>query len=213
MKHARLYFVILAVIAVAGCASSSYLHYEPSKYEIHSSKRFSVEFGQFWDLYVEELSKSFFVINNIEKESRIINVSFSVNQPSEYVDCGRSERISNHPATGKQHFNYLSVDDSTYQAGVDNTNFLWTIKRDTALDGRANIFMAPDGPETLLRVNVRYVWSVDVSGISNVGHTSRDTHRLSFSTSETGSLGSGEDKLVCVSNGKLEARLLNLVSE
>ena len=198
---------------MGGCASSSMIYHEPSKYEIPSSKLYSMDFERFWDLYVEELSKSFFVINNIEKESRIINVSFSVNQPSEYVDCGRSERTSNHPATGKQRFNYRVADDSTYQAGVANTNFLWTVERDTALDGRVNIFMAPDDPETLLRVNVRYVWSVDVSGTSNTGHVSSNTERVSFSTSEVGSRGSGDDKYMCVSNGKLEARLLNLVSE
>src|SRR3972149_6139198 len=48
--------------------------------------------SEVWDILVKELSKSFYVINNIDKESRIIKVSFSSNNPSEYIDCGKAYR-------------------------------------------------------------------------------------------------------------------------
>lgn len=41
---------------------------------------------------MKQLAKSFFVVNNIEKESRLINVSFSTETPEKYINCGRTTR-------------------------------------------------------------------------------------------------------------------------
>jgi hypothetical protein len=84
------------------------------------------------------------VINNISKDSRLINVSFSSNKPNDYVDCGQTSRRSNHPATGDQQFVYNVADSSSYNAGQDGTNVLWNLNRRTKLDGRANIYIAPE---------------------------------------------------------------------
>ena len=54
----------------------------------------SLPFNSAWDANVSKLSESFFVINNIRKES---NVSFSANRPSLYIDGGFATRPSRHP--------------------------------------------------------------------------------------------------------------------
>jgi len=46
------------------------------------------KFAVVWDRLVENLAREFFVINNISKESRIINVSYSIIEPEGVVDCG-----------------------------------------------------------------------------------------------------------------------------
>src|SRR5579864_3356990 len=45
-----------------------------------------------WDRLVRQLSRGFYVINNIDKASRLINFSFSSDAPQDYVDCGSTHR-------------------------------------------------------------------------------------------------------------------------
>ncbi len=202
-------------LMLAACASSSVNYRTPSTYNITTEKVLNFSFSKAWDSYVAKLSESFFVINNISKESRIINVSFGTNQPGEFVDCGHTTRTSNHPATGKQTFSYEVADDSVYNAGVQGTNVVWRVRRDTSLEGRANIYMAPNGNQTNLKVNARYVWSSNVSASSNVGGTGLDHKTVSFSTKEIATQSDESfGTLVtwsCRSNGTLEKRLLNLI--
>ncbi len=49
-------------------------------------------FDTVWDRLVGRLATGFFVINNIDKASRLINVSYSSDSPGEFIDCGRSTR-------------------------------------------------------------------------------------------------------------------------
>jgi len=73
-----------------GCATqgiSTRQYTENVPVQIKNEIVVSKPYTQVWDIMVKEISKSFYVINNIDKESRIINLSFSTNSPTEYVDC------------------------------------------------------------------------------------------------------------------------------
>jgi hypothetical protein len=68
-------WVILSVVAISGCATQgvntfNFNDAKPAKIdnEIVVSKSQSVV----WDILVKQLSKSFYIINNIDKASRII---------------------------------------------------------------------------------------------------------------------------------------------
>ena len=209
--------IALALISIGmlvGCASSGLTHIPPASYSVQTSKTIPSAFDDFWDLYVAELSKSYFVINNIEKESRIINVSFSSNNPEDYIDCGRSTRTSKHPVTGSRTWTYDSAASSTFAAGKKGTNIEFQIERDASLEGRLNIFMAPKGGSTQLSVNARYVWQIKTTTTqppyTNVLH--RDSTVIHLSSAEGGTHSFPEGDLRCVSKGVLEESLLNLVS-
>lgn len=204
----RLSSLLLMSSLIAGCAGSSLSYTPPSDHEVVTEKVISAPFEITWDRYVAELSKSFFVINNISKDSRIINVSFSTDKPSRYIDCGTSFRTSKHPRTGEEQFRYAVADGSTYNAGQNGTNVLWTFNRDTNLEGRINIYMAPEGAQTLIRVNSKYIWTVRINGTSNLGQPSQpSSDTIDFSSTSPG----GDEELQCRSNGSLEAQLLDLV--
>jgi hypothetical protein len=201
-------FILFISATLGSCAGSTANYQAPSEIRVENERTLPISFEQAWDLYVAELSKSFFVINNISKESRIINVSFQTTTPSQFIDCGMSTRTSKHPATGEQRFVYPTADSSTYNAGVDGTNYLMTVNRTANLEGRINIYMAPDDNRTLLRVNARYVWDVNVTQVSNMGQVSPNYN----STISFGSVEAGRDtEITCRSNGNLEQKLLNLI--
>lgn len=201
--------VVLAT-TLAGCAASTADYSPPEARNVTTERVVRMPFDMAWDRYVSELSKSFFVINNISKNSRIINVSFSSDRPSDFVDCGVTRRTSTHPATGDESFIYQAADSSAYNAGQSGTNILWHFRRNTSLDGRVNIYMAPEGSDsTLIRVNAKYVLAVSVRGESTAGGSYFDQMSVSF-TSSAGS-GSRADELRCVSKGVLEKQLLELI--
>ena len=57
-----------------------------------------------WKHLVQRLGKEFFVVNNIDKDSGFVNVSYS-GDPEKYCDCGTAERwVSN--AAGKRTYAY-----------------------------------------------------------------------------------------------------------
>ena len=207
MSRKAFILAIVCAFGVVGCASGTFEYTPPAIHsQIKTERLIPIAFGEFWDAYVAELSKTFFVINNIEKESRIINVSFSVNTPSEYIDCGYSNHTSTHPSIGKKSFNYKVADSSYYQTGDRQTGMLVDVYRSTSLDGRINIFMAPESDQTLLRVNALYVWSVSVSGV--LGQTGLT---VTLSSGKAGEKQSQGEKVQCRSKGVLEKVLLELV--
>ncbi len=213
----RKLIVLGAPLIAAACASTQTSYMSPRDYPVKTERMINKPFDKVWDSYIEELSKSFFVINNISKESHILNVSFGADKPSSYVDCGQTTRVTVHPNFGKRVFNYLVANDSSYLFGVKGTNILWTVNRDTDLSGRVNIYIAPRGEDkTIIRVNVRYVLTIRTTGYSTNGQRDSNVDTFTFSSTQpdykTDTLAQdGPKTWGCAANGILEAKLLNLI--
>src|SRR3546814_17893451 len=90
--------VMAAILLTAGCAAQADLNYrKPTQPSLTNSRTVNAGFEETWDRLVRNLSSEFFVINNIEKEFRIINVSFQTEAPDRYVDCGVTHRTYTSP--------------------------------------------------------------------------------------------------------------------
>jgi len=215
----------------AGCATqgtSSYTYTPNTARTVPNEKTVGRPQAIVWDELVRELSKSFFVINNIERESRIINVSFNSNTPLEYVDCGRTRRTF---AQGEkvETFEYDVAASSTYKVATERqehpafSNYV-LFRRETSLEGRSNIYVAPDpgdSSRTVVSVNTRYIWAVRVNGSNFAEHISgnrfaRGTQpernfSIIFSTNKPSQPSSDLDRTICFGKGKLEGDILNMV--
>ena len=80
--------------------------------------------------------------------------------------------------------------------------------------------MAPEANGTKLSVNARYVWTVKVTsrtpyvqGYSTGVHVGTDTTQVSFTSTQVGTHTFPEETLSCISKGRLEQQLLDLVAE
>lgn len=208
------YLIIGALgLSLTACAKHSTEYSAPEIVTVETKRVSNKKFDKFWDEYVEKLAESFFVINNISKESRIINVSFSTNTPSDYIDCGKDHRTSFHPTTGEEVFDYNVTDDSIYNMGVDGTNFLSSVTRITALEGRANLYIAPyHATKTQIKANAKYVFKTNISGYLNTGHAIPAKNvMVDFTSTQPGIANYPSATVTCASNGKLESRLLGLI--
>lgn len=214
---------IVAAVAVTGCASagkSTFDYSPPPTPPVENEANIPEDYGVVWNRLVEGLSKSFFVVNNIDKESHFINVSFSSNDADQFVTGGLSTR------TWKNNvYKYDPAADTIYQAAwtwgdFNNLPSIGTFRRDTSLEGRINIYIAPSDGGTKVTVNCRYVLTVDVTGtyqaqnafggVVGTGATQPTKNTATFSTNQPNSTVWGGPAITFWSKGTLEGEVLGI---
>lgn len=223
-------YLIITIFVVASCATTpdtSIDYLTPKSIKIQNEKVIDKEFDELWDSLVGDLSKTFYVINNIDKQSRLLNVSFRVtNNISDYVDCGVSDRKFS-LASKVENTKYNVADPSSYfiesstQTNLPNTQYL-EVFRIPSLEGRANIYIAPVSKGTKISINTRYSWSIRAEYADYLYMPLYDSHRklserrrdnsinepVSFNTNQT---GTSYDGVSCSSTGKFETDILDLI--
>jgi len=196
-----------SILILSGCATSSINYTPPEITKVDNQVTIDEDFEVVWNRLVKNLASDFFVINNIEKSSRIINVSFSTNRPTEYVDCGRSVReFSN--ARGKNIYEY-DPSETTRYTFTNDMGHMFNAVRSSKLSGRANIYLAPAGTGTDLSVNTKYVVDVDVN-YYNASNQAAGSNEFSFDFStKTPYVEPTEGSVKCVARGNLEQRVID----
>jgi hypothetical protein len=223
-------FCLTLICLVAGCATpgtSGYQYREPVGAEAPRNEAVvKLPFSDTWDLLIGQLAKSFFAINNVEKASRIINLSFSTDKPEDFIDCGTTERSFKY-GDQSQNYVYKTAASTSYKTAgkwgpFQNQPSVGSFNRRTSLEGRVNIYVAPKNDDTIVTVNARYILTSRVSGqqedmnvYGNVVQRSTLPEQLSTISFNTGQIGSAdmgtpqEPRIVkCRSTGKLEGEIL-----
>lgn len=217
-------WIIVGVMFGTSCASfsteSSRNYSEPEKIQIENSAIIDQPFDRAWDDLVEGLAKTFYVINNIDKESRLLNVSFEVSDLEKYVDCGETARTYSFQDY-YQEWVYGIGDQVTYRIeGIPQTQLqtgtYYEVSNRPKLQGRANVYVAPHTDNrSKIEVNARYILTLDRTiterfALNNVARGS-DSHSImiSFNTNEQGK--SEELGIICYATGEFERDILSAV--
>lgn len=202
-RQLNLVSVIVLSTLFTGCATSTANYSPPVSTSVMNTKIVNKPFDTVWDTLVKELSSDFFVINNIDKNSRLINISFSAQKPSDYVDCGMSSRTFKN-ARGEQNYSYKTADSAIFSA-ANNTGNVFNFKRTSRLEGRTNIYVAPEGSKTNVTVNTKYVISVSTIATALDGRPA-GTENFIFDPSTKQSSTNGT--VTCFARGTIEDRIL-----
>lgn len=222
---------LLVLTACATQGVSTFDYSDGTKRPITNEVVVDGSYSVVWDTLVRDLAKSFYVINNIDKESRIINVSFLSNEADDYLDCGRTRR-SYQEGDSLERFDYQVASRATFKFAATRqehpsySNY-GVATREPTLEGRANIYIAPvagDPTRTSVSVNARYVLTIKVKAEGFAKHASgnvfsrgrlpEETQTYSFNTigSATRDAGSGVT-VTCYSRGKLESEILGFIAK
>jgi hypothetical protein len=217
----------LALVLTAGCVTpgtSDYSYGPPDQSPVLNETLVDEPFEHVWDRLVGQLAKSFFVINNIEKESRLINLSFSTSDPGAFIDCGTSTRTFSFRGD-HQTYKYNVASSATFKIAAKwgparNLPLVSEVIRTTKLDGRANVYVAPRGSQTQVTVNAIYAFSFTAEGTA-YGYNAfgtliqqeripAETSSLSFTTTQPGSAPWLEHgaSISCRSLGNFEQQVL-----
>jgi hypothetical protein len=213
MKKLVFASLILCILA-SGCAGR--FEYRPpnsiapqkNSIEINKSK------NEVWKIIVPAIGKNFFVINNLDKESGIINISYS-GDPEKYVDCGYIESYEKN-AQGERtyYFPAASANQSYEIMDMKHSGSLFIINRKMNLEGRMNLIMEEIAPnKTIVTANTKYVLtkSGTVRNVQGASKSFYDT--ISFNTNQGARFpGSGSHSgTFCQANGNFEKEVLSLL--
>lgn len=200
------------VFVLVGCAGKT-MYTPPSDYVSASNEKIvNKPIDKVWKSSVSELGKRFFVINNLDKASGLINISYS-GSPESYIDCGRVySYVSN--ARGERTYDFPAAQaEANYEIMGDG---LYHINRKMTLEGRINlIFESVSVNRTKVTANTKYVVT-RTTMVRNVagGFPNTSTNTISFNTGGIASfpMGSTGTAVTCKSTGKLEQDVLNSVN-
>ncbi|MPT11142.1 hypothetical protein [Comamonas sp.] len=204
---------VLVAVALAGCAGKVD-YFKPGAVMTTSgnSKTLNKSKDDVWKTAVPELGKQFFVINNIDKDSGLINISYS-GDPEKYVDCGRVVSFVKN-AHGERIYDFAGS-KASQQYEIMVSPHLFNISRQMNLDGRMNlVFEEVEQGKTRVSANTRYVVERKfvVVPISN-GIPQSMADSVSFNTGTRGAFqltrdGQGTE---CIATGTLEQEVLSLI--
>lgn len=203
----------IAAAVLAGCASSQFDYVPPTTQAPQTQFKKTVDKPRdvLWDAAVPALGKEFFVINNIDRASGLINVSYS-GDPHAYIDCGHMSGFFSN-AHGRRDF---SFDGSEKDASYDQYKHpnAFHVQRHMNLEGRMNIiFESPTAGTTTVTVNARYIVEKRAYVQLFTGQSGSNVDQIAFSTNSSGSFAPTNDgnTTTCVATGKLEESILGLI--
>ena len=206
MKQA---LVIVVSLACLGCVNGAITRTPSVERPVNNSIVVGMSRDVVWAKAIPQLGKTFFVINNLDKASGLVNVSYS-GDPEKYVDGG----IITSKVSGPQ-----GEQTSTFPASRAYQHYLGTVRlnngmmgivsldRKLSLDGRANIILEEIEPtKTRITVNIRYVLNKSVV-MANQAHSQTLSNTMSMSTGAPATFP-GENDLYR-STGVLEEDILS----
>jgi hypothetical protein len=162
-----------------------------------------------WRAVVAHVGDTFFVIDNMEKDSFFLNLSFSAKDPAEYIDCGQvTSDVTN--ARGPRHYSFPGASAAEEYEATD-AGHLYFVSRQMGLTGKVNLLLTALGPsQTRMKVTARYVvrkTAVERTPMDIDPPRTLDT-TLSFSTGELAQEPTGM-KMQCRGTLALETSILD----
>jgi len=203
---------LLPLAAFAGCSNTVTTFQPPSGSPRSYVKQVPRSKDVVWNDAVAALGQRFFVINNMDKASGLINVSYS-GDPTRFVDCGRFTVENTGPGAKTQTIDGAAA-DAVYEVMVPRPPYgirgPVLVRRQMSLEGRVNvIFEAVDAESTRVTTATRYVLTRRISPSNAAPHSDN----AAFNGNEKGyfpQLGTSQ-RLECVATGTLEDSILSVI--
>ncbi len=194
----------------SGCAGK--IEYTPpakSTKPIENSKTINKPKELVWNSAIAELSKQFFVINNMDKASGFMNIGFS-GDSEKYLDCGNIYSYVKN-ARGERVYNFPTSRASQVYEVLNNE--LYVVNRKMSMKGRINIIFEEIAKnQTRVTANIKYIVAKEINESSfnpynPYPRVSKDT--IYFNTNQVESFLGAVNSTKCLSNGELERTILD----
>lgn len=214
-------FVLYAFTLMGCAAKTEFGNQPPADYANEPFSRvYDAPLNKVWAAAIASISEDFFVLDNIEKDSHIITLSFSSQNPEQFIDCG--QRIITNTGgmskSGTQYVNFAKQHESFYLS--DGTPHPKEAVSNSNLTGKANIvFTALSNSKTKVTINARYVLSGTITaqqfipvGLNGYMQTVSENYSATFNTNQDGKLASssfGSGSATCKSRRVLEKSILD----
>ncbi|MEN9367898.1 MAG: hypothetical protein RL489_2256 [Pseudomonadota bacterium] len=210
----RLFLAALVVSGLAGCAGKvDYIRPTTQISLGQNTKLIQKPRDAVWATSVPALSKQFFVINNLDKTSGLINLSYS-GDPEKYIDCGRITSFVKN-AQGERTYDFAGAKAQQSYEIMNPGVGLFFLDRRMSLEGRVNlIFEEVDANTTRVTANTRYVVNrtqIVRSAAGGFPQSSNDS--ISFNSGGSAPFPANQrgEFAECAARGVLEQEVLSAV--
>jgi hypothetical protein len=214
------FLLISVAIELGGCATGS-VNYVPPGTQAKAGSGSKVVMGsrdEVWARAIPALGKKFFVINNIDKSSGLVNLSYA-GSPESYIDCGViTSKVSRSSPPNEQIYTFPGAtaykEYEVVEKSAQGPLQVRLYKRKMALEGRINLVFEELTPQqTRVTVNTRYVVQRQVTvttfnGYNNVPYVNTDS--IAFNTAGQAAFDASISS--CAATGALESEILSLVN-
>jgi len=200
----------LSLFLIAGCAGK--VEYTPpaSSYKVSNTLIVNKPKNDVWKQVITALGGSFFVINNMDKESGFLNVSYS-GDPENYVDCGQLYSYVKN-ARGEREYRFSGSKSYVQYETFEKGQQLMFINRKMDLDGRVNIVISDiDKDTTSISVNTKYIVTKIIDMRAPNGASGHMNDSISFTTNGRAQFPNVET--ACAATGVLETDILNMLTQ
>lgn len=141
---------LISFFIVWSCASATYIAPKSNNDIKNFSRVINKSYDDTWKALIDYSASTFFSIDNYEKASGLLTLSFGASNPSEFITGG--------------HWEASSITDNF---SGDYVDYLVKYFNGT-LNGKMNIVVLEiDSMHTKVRVNARYIFSANVLGTIN----------------------------------------------
>lgn len=214
--NSRFAFMAFAAVAVflTGCAGKlSYSRPNSQVAPAANTKLVERDKDSVWNSSIPELGKQFFVINNLDKSSGLMNISYS-GDPERYIDCGRvTSYVKN--ARGERTYEFAGAKAQQSYEVMNPSVGLFAIDRRMSLEGRVNLIFEEVSPtSTRVTANTRYVVErkIVARNLAN-GIPQSAAESVSFNSGKGAFFpeNSRGQPTECVSTGALEKEILSAI--
>jgi len=202
-----------AGILLSACAGKVDYYGPAARAKADNEKTINRARDDVWNKSVPQLGRMFFVINNLDKSSGLINISYS-GDPARYIDCGRIVSFVQN-ARGERTYDFPAARaNQTYE--VMAPNGLYFIERKLSLEGRMNLIFEELGSNgTRVSANTRYVVTRSQTvrhAANNIPQSKTDT--ISFTSYDGAAFPANQDGRAaeCRSTGVLEREVLDAIN-
>lgn len=197
-----------AALVASGCATTAYT--PPLAQPAQNSVTIDYPREPFWKAFISALSQNFFIINNLDKETGLINVSYN-GDPERFVDCGSitinglAGDYTFPAAKALQHYQVTALIAHAY------------FTRKMTLEGRANIVVQERGEaQTGVTVNTRYALSRHITVRDQNGRTSSNQDAIGFNYGQDATfapLGRDGPAVTCRATGAFEKFIIETAQQ
>ncbi|HTN94535.1 MAG TPA: hypothetical protein VMJ33_08145 [Gallionella sp.] len=206
----KIFAVLVAIVCISGCARESYVILNTATPPLASYRVFDESRDAVWDASVLEFGKQSFVINNLDKASGSISLSYS-GDPQRFIDCGN---ITSHvkDSKGERTYDFPSTKaQANYEVMAGDV--LFNIVRKMSVEAHVSLVFKQVNPnQTEVTANTVYVVQKDVisrRADSNVSQSWSDS--VTFSNRGAASFPNDVNSAattVCKPTGELEREIL-----
>jgi len=204
-EERKIVFLVMIVYflgVMVGCGTVKYNI--PHDKPLGSERKIVINKGKdaVWNKLLQGVAEKFFSINNIEKDSGFINLSFRADNAELYVNCGDYVVINKK----------IPVADCSISKHGRYSSGIWVFKScETDVDGRVNILIQEISKnKSFIFVDIRFVvrHSTNLWNSWN-GSSMYNNAEIVFDSNNTGT----NNGITCVSTGVLEKEVLSIISD